>query len=238
MLSAFTTALALASCAGVPLMPAGMRDSVNARFEGGFYTLKQSVYFGPFYDDPTLQLMDPRPFHALRYLTLPGGKAISPGASVGIYPAGTRVRVEKVEMPSLGTMVARPNLSPRYNGWVVVRVNRFDVASNGFVDGRHVVVVPLGISDGDELTAWIMEILGDDVETKAWLDQRSPEVRAAIAAKQARVGMLYEELVAALGKPDSVATDAVPEGKRDVAHYGDLDVTLVENVVRQVGVTP
>ncbi|MBI5493790.1 MAG: hypothetical protein HY904_02120 [Deltaproteobacteria bacterium] len=230
--------LALApGCRSLPIAPAGVRDALDAKYAGGYFTLKQSMYFGPFWDAPDLVLLDARPFHSLSYLVV-GSRPVPPGTEHGIIPAGTRVRVEKVDLPSLGSMAGRPNLSPRYNGWLRVRVNRFDTSAPGFRDGLHVLVLPLGLTDLGALEGAIQQLLGDDDAFKAWLDGRTPEMRAAIAEKRPRVGMLYEELVAALGPPDAMVSDVVPEGRREVAEFPRYQVTLVESLVRAVETRP
>ena len=219
-------------------MPLGARDLLNSEFEKHYFTLRQSVYFGPFYGDPNLRLMDPHPFHALSYLTLPGGKPLTPGAAQGIFPAGTRVFVETVDMPTLGSMVGRPNFSPRYNGWARLRVNRFDVKTPGFVDGTYILIMPLGVTDPEAMGRWLKDILGEDDAVRTWLERRAPETLQAIAAKQARAGMSFEELVAALGNPDEVTKDVALEGKTETARFGDLTVVLVEDVVREIKGAP
>lgn len=230
---ALVVLLGTTACSQLRFFPAGVRPLLDAAYERNYYALRVSVYFGPFWDDPTLTLLDPRPFDELAYLTLPGGKPLTPGASRGIIPAGTRVRIQAMEMPTPGLILGRPNLSPRYNPWVRLWVNRFDTALEGFGDETYVLVLP-ATTDADTVKQWMDRLMGPEVEVRDWLAARTPDVRDAIAHKRARVGMTFEELTAALGQPDELKRTFVPEGRQDIARYGSRSVVLLDDVVKTV----
>lgn len=223
-------------CASVPLMPAGVREVTGATWAGHYGALKQSMYFGAFYDDPSLALLDPRPFKELTHLTLPGNRPLPPlGSERGVIPAGTRVRIERVEMPSMGSLVGRPLLTPRYDGWVHLRVNRFDVQDVAlFEDRTFVMVLPLGLTDAEQVERVLAPLLGEEVAVRAWLSRRRPEVREAIATKQAVAGMSYDELVASLGQPDRIDRTIEAGRRKDLCLFGKREVELVDDVVTRL----
>jgi len=224
-----------ASCRGVQTMPAGERTLLEQEYNGHYFSLRQSVFFGPFFDDPNLMLVDARPFDALPYLLGPTGSPLSPGASRGIFPAGTRVRIERLDLPTLGTMVGRPLLTPRYNTWVRLRVNRFDVADvPGFEDRTYVMLLPIGLTAAAQADGVLSTLLGPDDDVKAWMDRRSPAARSAIVGKTAAPGLTYEELVAALGLPDRIDREEGAQGKKEIARFGSARVTLLNDVVTTV----
>lgn len=227
-----------AACQPIRLMPGAMHQVVEAQYHKQYYALRQSVYFGPFYDAPRLTLMDAHPFDSLSYVMTPWGAPFTPGLARGILPAGTRVRIESVEMPTLGLIAGRPTLSPRFNPWVKLRVNRFDVTEPQWSDGMHVVVLPIGISDLDTLTSTMGQLFGDTQTVKNWLAQRSPEVQQAIARKELHFGMTFEEAVAALGNPDDVRREDLPQGRKDTATWGARAVVFMDDIATDAPVTP
>lgn len=225
--------LSLFSCSlPIPIMPAGMRDLTDANWAGRYGALRQSMYFGPFYDDPTVELLDPRPFGDLTYLMTPWKKAVGPGTERGILPVGTRVRIERVEMPSLGSLVGRPLLAPRYNGYVYLRANRFDVTDSLlFKDKTFVMVLPFSLTDPDQVDGIMSTLVGEEDSVRAWLAQRKPSIREAIITKQAVMGMTYEELVAALGAPDRIDRSIIDGKRREEAVFGTRMFVLTDDVV-------
>jgi hypothetical protein len=224
----------LAGCAGVPLMAAGAREAVDAQYEGRYMVLRQSMYFGDFWDNPDVTLLDPKPFRDLTYLLDPFKKPIIPGVARGIIPAGTRVRIQRVEFPGTGSLLGRPLLTPRYNGWVLLRVNHFDVPGvRGFQDRTHVIVLPLGLGDPEQVDHALEPLLGDE-SVRDWMNRRQPSVRAAIREKRVVVGMTYDEVTSSLGVPDRLERRDVAGKREDTATFGQRTVVLVDDVVTAV----
>ncbi|MEW5852764.1 MAG: hypothetical protein AB2A00_28530 [Myxococcota bacterium] len=233
LLTLTTTLLALSCTSSLPLpavptLSERAREQVDESYRRRDYALRQSMYFGPFFDDPNLVLVAPKPFDELALLTLPGGRNIAPGPVRGILPAGTRIRIERIELPTTGTVLGRPLLAPRYNPWIVFRVNRFDVDNPHFQDIRHVVVLPFHVTDPEQLERAV-DVLFAPEDYRDWLRQRSPQVRSAIEQKQAMKGMTLAELTAALGMPDRTTRE--PESPRSTAYFGRRAVTLENDVV-------
>jgi hypothetical protein len=157
-----------------------------------------------------------------RWANLPAGREPGPG---------TRVRVIHVDFPTPGSLVGRPLLTPRYNPWVKVLVNKFDLPpGTPFEDIPHVMVLPLGVADPEDAVRLITQLLGGE-DVRQWMNQRSAEVKKAVAHKEVTASMTLDEVIAALGEPDDIEKDFGAEGRKETLHWGARSVTLVENAV-------
>ncbi len=241
------TALLLSICAtalGCPsyaVLDREMRGAVDKAHQGELLFLRQSVYVGSFYDDDRFRLVHPRRFEELTYLQTFEGDAIAPPPAEGIIAAGTRVRVEKIEWPTSDVVFRRPLYTPRYTTWIVLRVAA-DRGGDVTVEReqRHILLMPAGIVDDATFNLWFAASLTQQ-DPNPWLLSLPADQQAAIATKQARVGMSYDALTAAWGFPDVLSRDAAAESTREVAVFGPSSVVLVDGVVvevRQPGAAP
>ncbi|MBN2361715.1 MAG: hypothetical protein JXR83_19840 [Deltaproteobacteria bacterium] len=206
---------------------AGLRTD----YQGQRFFLRQSLYYGPFYDDRGRFLVDAHEFSSLRLLTAPDGEVIIPPPAQGIVPAGTEVEVRAIEFPDSAVIVRRPLFTPRYNIWVVLRVARLP---DRYQAGDHILVLPSGLRDRAEVRAALDALLSRD-DLAPWLASRSAAARLAIAEKRAQTGLSYEELVAAVGLPDRIDRSFERGHRCDRAYYASTAVDLVDDVVVAVG---
>jgi hypothetical protein len=237
VLAAALSILSLATLVGCPsytVLSQADRETVDAQLTGELLFLKQSMYAGTFYDDDRFALVHPRKFEELTYLQTIEGDAIPPPPATSIIPAGTRVRVEKIEWPTGDAVFRRPLYTPRYTTWIVLRVAA-DRGSEVTVEReqRHIMLIPAGITDAELFDMWFKASLSAE-DPNPWIVSLPAEQQAAIAQKKALVGMSYEALTAALGFPDSVARESNGDIVREVVIYGATSIVLQDGVVTLV----
>lgn len=118
--------LALATgCATNTLLPAEDRTRLQQDLTVGSKAvryLKASSYLTPFFGDASKRLLTPYPPEEVRLLNDPQGNPINPGPVEALVPAGTKVRVLKVEFPTAWVMAERVLYSPRWQPWVYLDV--------------------------------------------------------------------------------------------------------------------
>lgn len=221
-------------CPSYTVLSASDRKQVDRTRAGALLFLKQSMYVGTFYDDDRFELVHPRRFEELTYLQTIEGDPIPPPPATDILPAGTRVRVEKVEWPTGDAVFRRPLYTPRYTTWIVLRVAA-DRGSDVTVERekRQILLLPAGITDAETFDMWFNASL-TETDPNPWIVSLPDEQEAAIAQKKAVPGMTYEALTAALGFPDSVARDSDGEKVREVVVYGAMSIVLEDGVVTTV----
>lgn len=231
-IAGLTIALALApACPSRNRLDAAETASVQTSYQGQRFFLRQSLYFGPFYDDRRRFLVDAHEFSSLRLMTAPDGDIIIPPPAQGIIPAGTEVEVHAIEFPDSATIVRRPLFTPRYNIWVVLKVARLP---GRYQPGDHVWVLPSGIRERAEIAAALDTLLSRD-DLAPWLAGRSAAARLAIEEKRAQQGLHYDELVAAIGLPDRIDRSFEQGHQRDRARYGSTAIELLDDVVVTIG---
>ena len=229
----------LASCASYTVIPDAQRTAIDEAHTGELLYLKQSMYVGQFYDDDRFKLLHPRRFEELTYLQTAEGEAIAPPPAEGVIPAGTRVRVEKIEWPTGDVVFRRPLYTPRYTTWIMLRVaaeRGTDVTLER--NQRHVLLLPGGIEDRETFDAWYAASLTQE-DPNPWLVSLPQDQQRAVAQKKAIVGMSYDALTAAWGFPDRVSRDVVPDGDqqgqtRELCLWSKSRVTLVAGKVTRI----
>jgi len=217
-----------AACASYAVIPEEGRARLNEAHEGELLYVKQSLYAGRFYDDDRYRLLHARKFEELTYLLDAEGQPIPPPPANEIIPAGTRVRVERIEWPDGDAVFRRPLYTPRYTTWIFLRVARGRGDETTFERAeKHIMLLPGGISDEATFNEWFEAAL-TRTDPNPWL-RTLPEVqRVAIDLKRVEVGMTYEALTAAMGFPDSIGRNG--DGS-EAAFYGSTVVTLRDGVV-------
>jgi hypothetical protein len=236
-LASLIVAFVVATGAGCPsyaLIPDDQRKIVDDKHTGSLLFLRQSVYVGDFYDDNRYKLVHPRKFEELGFLESIEGDAIPPPPPDGVIPAGTRVRVEKVEWPVGDVVFRRPIYTPRYTTWVWLRVARdrgADVTLER--DERHIMLLPAGIGDAETFDLWFDAALSAE-DPNPWLLSLPDDQQLAISQKQAVAGMTYDALTSALGFPDAITRDVREGSTLEVAVYGATSVVLRDGVVERV----
>ncbi|HEY1099575.1 MAG TPA: hypothetical protein VGF99_11635 [Myxococcota bacterium] len=218
-------------CASHAVIPDDGRARIDAAHEGELLYVKQSLYGGRFYDDDRFRLLHARRFEELTYLQNAEGEAIPPPPADEIVPAGTRVRVERIEWPDGEAIFRRPLFTPRYTTWIYLRVARGKGDDATFErDGQHIMLLPGGISDEATFNEWFDSAL-TKTDPNPWLRSLPETQRVAIDRKFAEPGMDYEALTAALGFPDRIGRRVDDGHEVEVATYGKVDIVLKDGHV-------
>ncbi len=223
----------LSACPSYTLVAAGARASIDEAHTGELLYLKQSMYAGRFYDDDRYRLVHPRRFEELTYLLTAEGDPIPPPPAEEIIPAGTRVRVEKIEWPDGDAVFRRPLYTPRYTTWVFLRVAR-ERGSDTTIERseRHILLLPAGIADQETFDQWFTASLSAEDNNPALL-ALPEEQQQGVAQKKPSTGMSYQTLTAALGFPDRLAREEQDGHVVEVAVYGATSVVLTDGVVQR-----
>jgi hypothetical protein len=234
LLLVLLTAALSSGCPSYSTIPDDQRKQIEDGHTGELLFFRQSMYVGQFYDDDRFRLVHGRRFEELTYLQTVEGDAIPPGPAEGIIPAGTRVRVERIEWPLGETVFRRPLYTPRYTTWVWLRVAA-DRGPEVTVEReqRHILLLPAGINDAEGFDLWFDASLSAE-DPSPWLLSLPKEQQNGIALKRAVAGMDYDALTAALGFPDSITRDLVEGSTREVAIFGATSVVLKDGIVERV----
>lgn len=218
-------------CANYSIIPDEARTRINEAHEGELLYVKQSLYAGRFYDDDRYRLVHPRRFEELTYLLNAEGEPIPPPPADEIIPAGTRVRIERIEWPDGDAVFRRPLYTPRYTTWIYLRVAR-GTGSEVTMERseRHVLLLPGGIDDEGTFNAWFQAALSPKDPTP-WLRTLGDVQRIAIAQKKPAKGMTYEALTSALGFPDRISQRQQDGVAVEVGTWGSMSVTLLDGIV-------
>jgi hypothetical protein len=221
-------------CPNYVVIPDDDRRHVEDNHTGELLFLRQSMYVGQFYDDDRYRLVHPRKFEELTYLLTVEGDPIPPPPAEDVIPAGTRVRVERIEWPTGDVVFRRPLYTPRYTTWLILRVAR-DRGPEVTVerDQRHILLLPGGIDDADTFDLWLDASLTPE-DPNPWLLSLPEEQQNAITLKRAVPGMTYEALTTALGFPDTLSRDVQNGVTREVAVFGAVSVVLEDGVVTRI----
>ncbi len=224
----------LAGCPSYVVIPDEDREAVDDAHTGQLLFFRQSMYVGQFYDDDRYKLVHPRRFEELTYLQTVEGDPIPPPPAEGIIPAGTRVRIERIEWPTGDVVFRRPLYTPRYTTWIFLRVAR-DRGSEVSLerDEPHILLLPGGIDDADTFDVWFDASLTEE-DPNPWILSLPEDQQNAIALKRAVKGMTYDALTAALGFPDTLQRKVIDGVTLEVGVWGAETVTLKDGIVDEV----
>lgn len=200
---------------------------VDAKVVNKTFWLKQSLYFGPFYDDDRYFLVNPNPFDEVKYLKMPDGQNILPPDTKSIIPVGTKVTVQTIEWPDLHNYWNRPIFTPRSMPWMKLKF----AMDRGHVSLQRpqtfIYLLPINADNADQFETWFQTIFSE-ADTNPWFLGLTPEAQKAVLEKKAVKGMPKEALIAALGEPDSWSKE------KEIANYKKQVVVLENNVVSKI----
>ncbi|MDF1562121.1 MAG: hypothetical protein P1V51_03710 [Deltaproteobacteria bacterium] len=196
--SALVLVLALGGTLGCPAhtrMAPAIISQVEDTLEGQARTLQVSCHTGPFFRDARFRFLSDRPPETVDLLRGPRDEPITAGAADGLIPAGTRVRILDVQLPTATNVTGRSLLTPRYFTWVLVEVPGSQTP--------HVLVFRDDPPDLAGFEAMVGRYLGDDSVLKA-LEGLHPDVQAAIEHKELLAGMRADAAQMAWGFPRQI----------------------------------
>lgn len=170
--------------------------SVTQSQQGRF--LKLSFYVTPFFGDGTKRLLTAVPPAEVRLLNDTSGNPINPGEVEKILPAGTKVRITKVEFPTALNVTGRLLYSPRTQPWVYLE------AENHPKDTPLILVLRPQIKSQAEFDAELERSLVTSDPTEK-LEQLPENVQIAIREKRAVLDMTADALERAWGYPERIS---------------------------------
>ncbi|WP_257449418.1 hypothetical protein [Archangium lipolyticum] len=223
----------LTGCASQTQLSAEDRTRVQQDLStgpGAVRYLKASSYITPFFGDASKRLLTPYPPEEVRLLNDTKGNPINPGPVQHLAPAGTKVRVLKVEFPTAWVMAERVLYSPRTQPWVYLEVE-------GAPQGPPVILVlpPMIKTKEDFLAEVDRHLLNHDPAPR--LTKFQPRFQEAIKQKKVIEYMPEAAVEMSWGRPESIRRTldgqqvkqewSYPGGKRRVFITDGL-VTRVE----------
>lgn len=205
-LLAIVCTVALAGCASHSKVPDADRLKLERSLPGRTFYLRHAMYVGPFWADQDKRFLSDGVPGEIPWVVNPAGVPLDPGAPTAIVPAGTRVRVRKLELPTGMAVTTRNPFGPRYNAWLYVDVEGLPRSP------APVILLRRDISSHEEVMAEIGRWLSPDDLAPA-LAQLAPEVRTAVDEKRLVEGMPAEAVSMAWGYPERKEISPSPEGR-------------------------
>lgn len=193
--------LALATgCASQTLLSAEDRSKLQQDLSTGPSSvryLRFSSYLTPFFGDASKRLLTPHPPEEVRLLNDTQGKPINPGPVQALLPAGTKVRILKVEFPTAWVMAERVLYSPRTQPWVYLDIE-------GAPPGPPVVLVlpPMAKSREEFLAEMDQHLVEHDPAPR--LAKFQPRFQEAIKQKKVLEYMPEAAVELSWGRPESI----------------------------------
>lgn len=208
LLAAALLFLALQSCTTDSVVPDEARIRLAHDLPGKTFYLRHSLYASQFWSENTRVLLtdgapDDRPW----VLSPTTKEAVPPGAPIAILPAGTRVRIVELELPSAFTMAGRPPISPRFQPWLSLDVEG--------VEREPTPTLVLGdVRDYESAIEQLLRWLSPE-DIAADLAALPEDQRDAVREKRLVPGMESRAIVMAWGEPERRTLSPSPEGKRE-----------------------
>ncbi len=206
-----TSALLLASlqsCSTDSVVPDEARIRLAHDLPGKTFYLRHSLFVSPFWSENTrLLLTDGAPDDRPWVLSPTTKEAVPPGAPIAILPAGTRVRIVELELPSAFTMAGRPPISPRFSPWLSLDVE-------GAAKQPIPTLVLGDVRDYESTMEQLVRWLSPE-DIAADLAALPEEQRAAVREKRLVPGMESRAIVMAWGEPERRTLSPSPEGRRE-----------------------
>jgi len=207
--AALALALSVAGCASHTKVPDADRMRLERALPGRTFYLRHAIYLGPFWSDADKRFLSDGVPGEIPWVVNPAGVPIDPGAPYAVVPAGTRVRIRKLELPTGLGVATRNPFGPRYNPWLYLDVEGVKSA------GVPVVLLGRDAQSFDQVMAEIDRWLSPD-DLAPTLAQLSPEVRKAVDEKRLIEGMPVEAVAMAWGYPERKEIHATGESRREV----------------------
>ena len=192
-------ALSAAACRSHTQIPESDRATLERDLTGreSERFLRLSYFVTPFFGDASKLLLSHVPPEELRLLEHPDGTPVNPGPQQGIVPAGSRVRITKVEFPTAWVVTERIPYTPRTQPWVYLEIEGQQR------DRPYVLVLRQGIETNEQFLSELERYLVK-ADPTAKLAAWPAEVQEAVRTKRAVNGMPQEALEMAWGYPEVV----------------------------------
>lgn len=196
-------------------IPAPQMADLERTLTGEQRFLRVSMYLTPFFEDSTRRLLTPVPPELVRLLNSTDGRPLNPGPIERTFPAGTPVRIVKVEFPSSWVMTERVLYTPRTLAWIYL-----DVAGRAKLAPPCVLVLRPGLKSDQEFLAELEHHLSREDQTKR-LDAFAERIQEAIRTKAVLLDMPAEALEMAWGFPESKRIEWVGSQRKETWRWAE-----------------
>ena len=226
------------SCASASPIPDADRARLETELTGKSRFLRISVFKGPFWSDDGKLLLSAAPPTEVALFTDAHGADVSGPAPTGIIPAGRRVRIDRVELPTGAVVIGRLPFTPRYNPWVYLTVE-------GETQKPAVLVLRSSLKSHDQFEAALDRLLTVE-DPSARIAAYPADVQRAIEQKQVVRDMDPEAVTMAWGAPERRSIDDAKRteswsygaGKRVVSFSEGKVVRVEQPAAAASGTTP
>ncbi|MBM7116572.1 hypothetical protein [Archangium primigenium] len=226
------TLLLAAGCASQTKLSAEDRSSLDRDLTTGpaaVRYLKVSSYVTPFFGDGSKRLLTPYPPEEVRLLNDTKGQPLNPGPIQTLVPAGTQVRVLKVEFPTSWAIAERVLYSPRTQPWVYLQVEGAPAGS------PIILVLPPRLDTREDVRAELdRHLLVQDPAPR--LGKFAARFREALQQKRVLEGMPEAALELSWGAPETIrrTLDGPRVNQEWVYPGGKRRVFLTDGVVTRI----
>lgn len=203
---------ALAGCASATPIPDQDRAQLEQELAGRQRWVRVSMYRAPFWDDTNLELLSPTPPPELKLFTDAHGQDVPGPKATGIVPAGRRVTITKVELPTGMVIAGRMPYTPRYNPWIYLSIE------GEKTEKRQVVVLRSDLKSRDQFLRAVDRLLSPE-DPNPRLSSYPEEIQKAIAEKQVVRDMDLEAVEMSWGTPDHKSIDLKGGTRSEVWSY-------------------
>ena len=188
--------LSIASCAHYTSLSAEDREGLQRELtrEQANRFLRLSYYVTPFFGDSSKRLLTPTPPGEL-HLVNDLGQRVRPGGVERVLPAGTTVRILKVEFPTAWVVAHRPIDTPRTLPWVYLQTTPSPSST------PLILLLPSHIDLVDMFDAEL-DLYASVSDPSPSLARWSEPVREAVRTKNAIPDMPDDALEMAWGYPE------------------------------------
>jgi hypothetical protein len=216
-------AVTAVGCASHSRIPDEDRSRLERELPGRTFYLRHAMYVGDFWSDPHKAFLSDGVPGEIPFLADAKGEPIDPGPARGIVPAGTRVRVNSLELPTSWTVTTRGPLTPRYHPWLLLEVDGLPAKPT------PTMVLRPNLRSAAEVREEIERYLTPD-DPAPVLAAMPPEVLRAVQEKRLVEGMGADAVAMAWGYPERKTMQPSPSGRREewVWPGGRRRATLVE----------
>lgn len=216
-------AVGVAGCAGRTRVPDEDRARLERELPGRTLYLRHAMYLGDFWSDPHKAFLSDGVPGEIPFLADTEGKPIDPGPARQIVPAGTRVRVIRLELPTSWAVTTRGPLTPRFNPWLLLEVAGLPARPT------PTMVLRPNLSSATDVEEELDRYLSKD-DPAPVLAAMPPDVVRAIQEKRLVEGMGAEAVAMAWGYPERKTMRPTPSGRHEewVWPGGKRSATIVE----------
>jgi hypothetical protein len=200
--------LSLAGCAGHTRIPDEDRSRLERELPGRTFYLRHAMYLGDFWNDPHKAFLSDGVPGEIPLLADLEGKPIDPGLPRAIVPAGTRVRVVRLELPTSWAVTTRGPLTPRYHPWLLLEVDGLPLRPT------PTMVLRPNLGSAAEVRDELDRYLTPD-DPAPLLAAMAPTVLRAVQEKRLVEGMDANAVAMAWGYPERKKLSPAPGGRRE-----------------------